>query len=213
MFNQINMNITQNYKFSGIYCIINLLNGKKYIGSSKNIYNRWLKHRATLRGNYHGNPHLQNAWNKYGEKSFHFFIVEECNPKVLEEREDFYINNIKPEYNMQGAVRHKVSKEIRQHIKEGVARARIEGRLHSNLGQKLSVEHIAKLPQNQKGYKCPKRQKGVYIYTLDFKFICYFNTLKEAAQYMGVCFTAVSYTLTKSKTHICKQFYLTRTKL
>lgn len=207
------MNIAQNYKFSGIYCIINTINGKKYIGSSKNIYNRWLKHRATLRGNYHGNPHLQSAWNKYGEKSFHFFIIEKCNPMVLEEREDLYINSIKPEYNMQGAVRHSVSEEIRQHIKEGVARARAEGRLHSNIGQKLSAEHIAKLPQNQKGYKCLKRQKGVYIYTLDFKFVCYFGTLKEAAQYIGVTFKAISYALVKSKRHICKQFYLTRIKL
>ena len=207
------MNITQNYKFSGIYCIINTLNGKKYIGSSVNIYSRWLKHRATLRGNYHGNPHLQNAWNKYGEKSFHFFIVEKCPPEVLKEREDFYIKNMRPEYNMQGAVRHSVSEEIKQHIKEGRARARAEGRLHSNLGQKHSAEHTAKLPQNQKGYKCLKRQKGVYIYTLNSKLVCYFNTLEEAAHYIGVNFRTISYALVKSKTHICKQFYLTRTKL
>lgn len=28
----------------GIYCIFNLKNGKRYIGSSKNIYNRWHEH-------------------------------------------------------------------------------------------------------------------------------------------------------------------------
>lgn len=30
-----------NGKVSDVYCIINILNNKKYIGSSKNIYSRW----------------------------------------------------------------------------------------------------------------------------------------------------------------------------
>lgn len=39
-----------NGKVSGVYCIINILNNKKYIGSSKNIYSRWFKHKANLIG-------------------------------------------------------------------------------------------------------------------------------------------------------------------
>lgn len=81
------MEITQNYKFSGIYIILNKLNGKKYVGSSKNIYSRWMKHRALLRINKHYNPHLQNAWNKYGENSFLFSVLERCSAEILLEKE------------------------------------------------------------------------------------------------------------------------------
>lgn len=50
---------------SGIYLITNTKNNKKYVGQSWNIFQRWTNHRTSLRGGYHGNTHLQNAWNKY----------------------------------------------------------------------------------------------------------------------------------------------------
>lgn len=40
--------ITNNLKFSGIYCIVNIYNGKRYIGSSNNIRTRLWKQRAVL---------------------------------------------------------------------------------------------------------------------------------------------------------------------
>lgn len=61
---------------SGIYSITNEVNNKVYIGSSKNIFNRKSQHYSELRGNYHANRFLQRAWNKYGEHSFKFEIVE-----------------------------------------------------------------------------------------------------------------------------------------
>ena len=50
--------ITNDLTVSGIYCIINLKNGKRYIGSSKNVRQRLWSHRAELRHNKHENPHL-----------------------------------------------------------------------------------------------------------------------------------------------------------
>lgn len=70
--------ITRDLKVSGIYCIENKINNKTYIGSSKNLYQRLLKHFALLRHNKHENAHLQSAWNKYGEESFEWFILELC---------------------------------------------------------------------------------------------------------------------------------------
>lgn len=65
------------YKTFGIYRITNLINGKTYIGKTgANFGDRWDCHRAQLRGGYHDNPHLQRAWNKYGENNFEFCIVE-----------------------------------------------------------------------------------------------------------------------------------------
>ena len=55
---------------SGIYLIVNLVNGKRYIGSSVDIYNRLHDHLSNLKHNRAHNAHLQAAWNKYGDKAF-----------------------------------------------------------------------------------------------------------------------------------------------
>lgn len=76
---------------SGIYCIENIKDNKKYIGQSKNIYDRWAKHKLELNRNNHDNDYLQNAWNKYGELCFTFYILEECDEIELDDKEIYYI--------------------------------------------------------------------------------------------------------------------------
>ena len=39
-------------KISGIYCIENIVNGKKYIGKSNNIYKRWYEEKLGLKKKY-----------------------------------------------------------------------------------------------------------------------------------------------------------------
>ena len=79
-------------KICGVYKIENSVNGKYYIGSSNNIYRRWKEHIKLLNRNNHHSPHLQFAWNKYGEKNFKFSILEECDEEILLEKEQFYID-------------------------------------------------------------------------------------------------------------------------
>lgn len=78
---------------TGIYKIENKINGKFYIGYSKNIIERWYSHKSLLRRNIHKNKYLQFAWNKYGEHNFNFCIVEECLKSELCEKEFFYIKS------------------------------------------------------------------------------------------------------------------------
>lgn len=59
-----------------IYRITNMANGKFYIGSADSFARREWQHKYYLRRNEHKNPHLQAAWNKYGEEMFVFEIVE-----------------------------------------------------------------------------------------------------------------------------------------
>lgn len=92
----------------GIYIIVCLTNSKVYVGQSKHIQKRWLEHREALQSGSHSNRHLQNAWNKYGEKSFVFSVLEECEEDKLTEREQYWIDfyggiNSKGTYNFREA--------------------------------------------------------------------------------------------------------------
>jgi group I intron endonuclease len=49
---------------AGVYWILNLVNGKVYIGSSVDVENRLQNHKKDLIAGKHRNPYLQRAWNK-----------------------------------------------------------------------------------------------------------------------------------------------------
>lgn len=81
---------------SGIYKITNEKNGKFYIGSSKNIEQRFCEHKMMLGNNKHANIILQRSWNKHGQAGFTFSIVEECFPDKCIEREQYYLDLLQP---------------------------------------------------------------------------------------------------------------------
>ena len=92
-------------KFSGIYGIRNIINGMIYIGQSHNIHKRWIQHKYELNTQIHHNRKLQNAWNKYGENNFLFFVIEKCKQNIINEKEIFWIsyydsNNRNKGYNL-----------------------------------------------------------------------------------------------------------------
>lgn len=76
----------------GIYMILNTINGKKYIGQSKQLIRRYRRHFSELRNNNHVNSHLQRAWNKYGGVNFDFKVILNCDEDDLTYYEDFFIN-------------------------------------------------------------------------------------------------------------------------
>ena len=52
----------------GVYKIENINNGKKYIGSSKDIEKRFYQHRRNLENKTHHSIKLQHAWSKANNK-------------------------------------------------------------------------------------------------------------------------------------------------
>lgn len=75
-----------------IYKIRNVVNQKFYVGSTINMKERTRTHRNKLRAGKHHTPHLQAAWNKYGEECFVFEVVEEVNSvEELQPAEDRWL--------------------------------------------------------------------------------------------------------------------------
>lgn len=96
-------------RLSGIYSIANLINGHFYIGQSRDIYTRWKSHTLSINDNSNESV-VRMAFAKYGLRnqvskegifgSFKFEIIELCQEDILLERESYYINLLKPHYNV-----------------------------------------------------------------------------------------------------------------
>ena len=79
---------------SGIYKITNKINGKLYIGSSKDLDKRREQHKRAYRDTI-----IHTAIRKYGVENFQFEVLEYCKEQNLIEREQFYYDKLKPQYN------------------------------------------------------------------------------------------------------------------
>lgn len=128
-------------KVIGIYAIRR--KSRMYIGSSVNIYNRWVRHRSNLRKNIHHNIHLQRAWNKYGEDSFEFVILEECDVEALLEREQYYMDQCSERYNIASIAGSRLGIP---HTPEACEKIR-----QANIGRNASEETKAKMSASKMG--------------------------------------------------------------
>ena len=138
----------------GIYFIINTVNHKIYVGSTTNTFRRRFQdHKRKLKKGIHQNEHLQNAWNKYGEKSFVFSIVEilEDNQEIRR-REKYYIDklsvcNPKFGYNVNSETEfHKVEDSTKEKL------SKIAKEMWKN--GKFNSEYNKGRPSWNKGLKC-----------------------------------------------------------
>lgn len=77
---------------TGIYKLTNTITGKVYIGQSMNIEERW---KVYKRGHFHGNEELGSDFEKYGQDSFKFEVIQECDPQELDMYEWKYIHEYK----------------------------------------------------------------------------------------------------------------------
>ena len=150
-------------KKSGIYMIINIENGNKYIGSSKSIKERLQNHIWHLNKGTHNNGHLQNAWNKYGYQKFDYGILCICDEKDRFEKEQYFINIFNPEYNIDIDVkRNFLTQETKNKISKSIKELYNNGFVNSN-----------------------KIKEDVYLYDIDsLEMINTFNCIADAAEYV-----------------------------
>lgn len=153
-----------------IYKILNVANGKFYVGSTINMYKRAYNHRRKLRRNEHHCKHLQSAWNFYGEDSFVFVIVEKApsvemlhgaENKWLVEHfgKDYCYNASKyADTPMRGAEHSEATKQkISLKVQAALARGEA-GKYKRNPETLRKLSESLKGKSNPKGYKRTERE-------------------------------------------------------
>lgn len=194
----------------GVYKIENLVNGKIYVGSSCKISFRWKRHLYHLRHNIHNNKKLQRSYNKHGEDSFLFEILELCTPEELFIREQAWIDTLHPYYNISkvagSILGYKHSEETKDRIrtywvgrfknmtdeerKEWGNRSR--GIVQSEEVRRVKSERWIKEKYWEKTLEVrtksirEKKAKKIMQFDLDNNFLNEFDAVRDAAKAIGM---------------------------
>lgn len=131
---------------SGIYEIVNLVNGKRYVGSAVDVPQRWREHRTMLKCTRHHSRHLQASWNKHGGNVFEFRLILRCaaDRLIVEEQAEF--DRRKPEYNICPTAGSTLGRPHGPETKAKIAASKIGLKMPPR-----SDEHRRKLSESQKG--------------------------------------------------------------
>ena len=86
---------------SGIYKIVNIVNSKCYVGSTKDFNRREKEHFDDLIKQKHSSIKLQRSYNKHGKDKFQFLIIEiiPYEKEIIIERENYWIKELNSKSN------------------------------------------------------------------------------------------------------------------
>ena len=88
---------------SAVYKITNTITGDFYIGSSKNIKERWAHHKIPSSWDRFPNNKMYKDMKKYGTGKFEMQILKEVEVDKLKEAEQQFIEKMQPTYNQMNA--------------------------------------------------------------------------------------------------------------
>lgn len=182
----------------GVYKITNKVNGEFYIGSSDRKFKERFKEHCRYyelykAGEYRNSrPKLWSAYDEFGIENFEVELVELLDGKTTKEileREEFYIHELKPQYNIclyptQGGkpnLGRKLTEEWKQHIDE-------KSKLY-----KHSEETLKKVTENNKKGAC--KLKFTNIQTNEE---LNFNSWKDASEHFQVTDGALKNALSRT---------------
>lgn len=168
-------NFKFNYVFQGQDCTLSTgvykitIQNHVYIGSAAiSFRKRWRQHQLDFIRDIHHSRFAQNAFNKYGIATFK--IMELCPRELCIEREQWWIDTLKPDLNIQkiadSALGVKRTEETKRKCRE------------AHLGKRLSEEAIAK--------RTAKQVKTIYQYDLDGNLIKEWDSVKQAGEALGI---------------------------
>lgn len=188
-------------KSSGIYKFQSVIDSRFYIGSSKNLYQRYYDHNKQLSGNRHNNPYLQSFVNKHGLDSLRMEILALCEPKEMIEIEQKYIDtldainkgfNLSPcaqntlGYRFTDDQKKNISKGLRNSKKMQAAWNRMGG-FYAEIGRKHAKENPDQIQMMQKMGVAARRK---HVRCINDKTI--YESATAAAKQYGVAVQSVS---------------------
>jgi group I intron endonuclease len=137
----------------GIYNIINIHNGKHYLGSAVKLRKRWSTHRSRLNAGLHPNRHLQHAWHKYGEEAFEFAVIEYVDsPPQLIHIEQLYLDACWPSgnlYNVLSTAGSALGRKRSTETRRKMSATHTGHQISQETRTKLSIANTGKPPWNK----------------------------------------------------------------
>lgn len=214
-------------KVPGVYIIRNKINSKIYVGMAIDSNRRLKYHKYSLLGNYHKNHYLQNAWNKYGEESFEFDILEECSEELLPAMEHYWATLLNSHnrdfgYNIEPTNPTSIGRVMSEESRIKIGLSQKDKKLSSDQIARISLLATERMknPQNRdrirriisgkkksskiiNGAPDPfrtKLQKIVFQYDLDGNFIKEWECLSVVAYETNICKANICKCLTNQRT-------------
>ena len=159
-------------KISAVYKITNTVTGDFYIGSSKDVKQRWADHKKPSRWKRYSNSQMYLDMKKYGVDKFEFQVIEEVEIEQLKETEQKFIELLNPTYNSIRAngldiERYKeTKKEYRKSDKGKESHKKADNKYYSQLciynGQTITLRALYKRFERQ-GIPHPAQEAKKYL--------------------------------------------------
>jgi hypothetical protein len=174
--------LEDNRNKSGIYLWTNLITNKRYVGSSVDLYNRLRTYFSYLTMKNivkKESSYIYRAILKLGHSNFSLDIIEYCEPHLLIEKEQYYINILNPEYNILKVAGSRSGHKLSEKSRETISLALRNRKINSN---------ISNINHNDTKFKISHHPKSIKIkiYDLSNNFIKEFNSIANAARYFNI---------------------------
>jgi group I intron endonuclease len=140
-------------KISAVYKIVNTVTNECYVGSSKNVKDRWHEHKCLYKQKRHPNNQMYKDMQELGIDKFRFQILAPVEPEHLKEVEQEFIDILHPTYNSNRANGWNVErikdyqkeyyKEYRQSDKSKERQIKYHNQLCSYNGEILTLGALA----------------------------------------------------------------------
>lgn len=129
----------ENFKQAGVYALICKSTNKYYIGSSVYLGARLLDYMQPAYLGIRASSPVIRAIVKYGYINFCFVILETCLPEFVLEREQFWLDSLKPAYNLSPTAGSTLGVNLSEETKTKLSLAHL-GKIHTLETRQLMSE-------------------------------------------------------------------------
>lgn len=173
-------------KISAVYKIVNTVTGDFYIGSSRDVKQRWAVHKCVSTWNERPSSLMYQDMQKYGVDKFRFQILAPVMEEYLTQVEQEFIDLLRPTYNKQNAKGLNIEKE--KETRKRYQKNWRQTEKGKEFNRKQARKDMKKYRQTEKGKETQRKATKKYLGQ-----ICYYNgetltlnTLSARFRYAGI---------------------------